>query len=114
MAITIIPIPPSHWRIALQKRIPFGIFSKFGIMVDPVVVIPDILSKKALVIENSILEKINGRDPKIAMLNQDKDVNKNACCKFNFLSWSKFDKKNSMPKIVVTRAAPKKEESSSL
>jgi hypothetical protein len=55
-------------------------------MVDPVVVIPDILSKKALVIENSILEKINGRDPKIAMLNQDKDVNKNACCKFNFLS----------------------------
>jgi hypothetical protein len=44
------------------------------------------LSKKALVKENSILEKIKGRDPKIAMLNHDNAVNKKACCKFNFLS----------------------------
>ena len=56
------------------------------IIVDPVVVIPDILSKKASVIESSIVENINGKDPKIAILNQDKAVNKNACCKFNFLS----------------------------
>ena len=44
-------------------------------------VIPDILSKKAFVKENSILEKTNGREPKIAMLNHDNEVNKNACCK---------------------------------
>ena len=89
-------------------------FSKFGIIVDPVVVIPDILSKKALVKEKSKLEKTKGRDPKIAMLNHDNAVSKKACCKFNFLSWSKFDKKNNVPKIIVTIDAPKKEESISL
>ena len=38
-------------------------------IVDPVVVIPDILSKKAFVTENSILENINGKEPNIAILN---------------------------------------------
>jgi len=86
IAITIIPIPPNHWSNALHNKIPLGIFSKFGIIVDPVVVIPDILSKKALVKENSSLEKTNGREPNTAMLNQDNAVNKKACCRFNFLS----------------------------
>ena len=94
IAITIIPIPPNHWRIALHNKIPFGIFSKLEIIVDPVVVIPDILSKKALVKENSTVEKTKGKDPKIAILSQDNAVNKKACCKLNFLSWSKLDKKN--------------------
>ena len=49
-------------------------------------VIPDILSKKAFVKENSIFEKIKGSDPKIAILNHDNEVNKNACCKFNFFN----------------------------
>jgi hypothetical protein len=84
--MTIIPIPPSHCRIALHNNIPLGVFSKSEIIVDPVVVIPDILSKKASVIVNSIVENINGRDPKIAILNHDKAVNRKACCKFNFLS----------------------------
>ena len=83
-------------------------------IVDPVVVIPDILSKKAFVIEKLTLEKIKGRDPKIAILNHDKEVNKKACCRFSFFSWSKFDKKNNVPKIIVTIDAPKKDESSSL
>ena len=60
--------------------------SKFEIIVEPVVVIPDILSKKALVKENSMEEKMKGSDPKIAILSQDKEVNKKACCKFNFFS----------------------------
>ena len=63
---------------------PFGVFSKFEIIVDPVVVIPDMLSKKASVIESSIVENINGKDPKIAILNHDKAVNKNACCNKHF------------------------------
>ena len=50
----------------------------YTITVDPVVVIPDILSKKALVKENSVLEKTNGREPKMAILNQDREVNKKA------------------------------------
>jgi hypothetical protein len=64
---------------------PFGIFSKFEIMVEPVVVIPDILSKKAFVKEKLTFEKTKGREPKIAILNQDRAVSKKACCKFNFL-----------------------------
>ena len=114
VAITIIPIPPSHWSNALHNKIPFGILSKFEIIVEPVVVIPDILSKKAFVNENSRLEKIKGSELKIAILNHDNEVNKKACCKFNFLSWSKLDKKNSVPKIIVIIEAPKKEESISL
>ena len=81
-------------------------------MVEPVVVIPDILSKKAFVNENSRLENIKGSEPKIAILNHDNAVNKNACCKLSFFSWSKFDKKNKVPKTIVTIEAPKKEESS--
>jgi len=111
IAITIIPMPPSHCSIALHNRMPFGVLSKLEIIVDPVVVIPDILSKKASVIESSIVENINGKDPKIAILNQDKAVNKNACCKFNFLSWSRFERKNNDPKIIVTIDAPKNDES---
>ena len=49
----------------------------------------------------------------IAILNQERAVNKNACCKFNFLSWFKFVKKNKTPNIIETIEAPIKEESSS-
>ena len=87
--------------------------SKFEIIVEPVVVIPDILSKKAFVKEKFKFEKTKGKEPNIAILNQDKAVNKKACCKVNFLSWSKLDKKNKVPKIIVTIEAPKKEESTS-
>ena len=88
-----IPIPPNHWSIARHKSIDLGASSKFEIIVDPVVVIPDILSKKESVIDSSRLEKIKGKEPNIAILNQERAVNKNACCKFNFLSWFKFVKK---------------------
>jgi len=86
-------------------------FSRFAIIVEPVVVIPDMLSKKALVNEKYSLEKIKGNEPNIAILNQDKAVNKKACCKFNFLLWSKLDKKNNVPKITVIIDAPKNDES---
>ena len=59
-----------------QNNIPFGVSSRLEIIVEPVVVIPDILSKKALVKEKSKLEKTKGRDPKIAMLNHDNAVSK--------------------------------------
>src|SRR5664280_1790176 len=45
--INIIPIPPSHWVMLLQNRIPCGIDSILGSIVAPVVVKPDIDSKKA-------------------------------------------------------------------
>ena len=72
------------------------------------------IAKSLVVKENSTVENTKGRDPKIAILNHDKEVNKKACCKLNFLSWSKFDKKNKVPKIIVTIEAPKKDASNSL
>ena len=47
---------------------------------------PDMLSKNALVRENSKFENIKGSEPKIAILNQDNAVNKKACCKLSFFS----------------------------
>jgi hypothetical protein len=65
--------------MALHKRIDLGATSKFDIIVDPVVVIPDILSKNESVIDNSRLEKIKGKEPNIAILNQERAVSKKAC-----------------------------------
>ena len=47
IAITIIPIPPNHCSKDLQTKIPLDAFSTSGKIVDPVVVIPDTLSKKS-------------------------------------------------------------------
>ena len=90
----IIPIPPNHCRIARHSNILFGISSKFEIIVEPVVVIPDMLSKKAFINEKFKSEKTNGNDPNIATLSHESAVNKKACCKFSFFSWVRFDKKN--------------------
>ena len=45
-------------------------------------------------------ENIKGKEPKIAILNQDRVVNKNACCKFNFLSWSRLKEKIMIQKLL--------------
>jgi hypothetical protein len=82
-------------------------------MVEPVVVMPDMLSKKESVTLKFRFEKINGSELNIAMLIQDKEVNKKACCKFNFLSFSKLDNKNNVPNITVIIEALIKEESNS-
>ena len=80
---------------------------------EPVVVIPDMLSKKASVKVKSKLENMNGREPNIAILNHESEVNKKAWGKFNFLSWSRFDKKNNIPKTIVIIPELIKEESNS-
>ena len=46
----------------------FGDESKSKITVDPVVVIPDILSKNASLKDNFKLENINGKLPNVAIL----------------------------------------------
>ena len=51
-------------------------------IVAPVVVMPDMLSKKESVIDKFNPEKKKGKDPNVAMLNHDKAVNKKACCVF--------------------------------
>ena len=57
-------------------------------------------------IDNSRLEKIKGKEPNIAMLNQESAVSKKACWRFSFLSWFKFDKKNNTPNIIEIMDAP--------
>ena len=59
-------------------------------------------------------EKINGKDPKIAMVIHESAVKRKAWDKFSFLSWSILDKKNNMPKIIDIIDPLTKEASSSL
>tara|TARA_B110000914_G_C15436222_1_gene433901 strand:+ start:757 stop:954 length:198 start_codon:yes stop_codon:yes gene_type:complete len=61
----------------------FGELSKFVMTVEPVVVIPDILSKNESLIEKSRLEKIKGKEPKPATAIHAKVENKNVCLRFN-------------------------------
>lgn len=49
MAKAMIPIPPIHWMMARQKRMPREISSRPLRMVDPVVVTPETDSKMASV-----------------------------------------------------------------
>jgi len=101
IAITIIPIPPSHCKMALHIRMLFGAPSRLVIIVDPVVVIPDILSKKESTSDKLRPDDKNGKHPKIAMLSQDKVVKRKACCKFNFLFFSRFVSTRSIPINIV-------------
>jgi hypothetical protein len=49
IAITMMPMPPSHCRIARQRRSVGGMESRPTSTVEPVVVRPDMVSKKASV-----------------------------------------------------------------
>ncbi len=49
MERTMIPMPPSHWVRLRQRRTPFGSPSTALKMLEPVVVKPETLSKKASV-----------------------------------------------------------------
>ena len=57
ISATITPTPPSHCKSDLHANIPGGEASMFMRMVDPVVVIPDIDSKKESVKPRFILLK---------------------------------------------------------
>jgi hypothetical protein len=52
-------------------------------MVEPVVVIPDILSKNESLSEKLISERIKGNAPKLAIATHAKVENKNVCLRFN-------------------------------
>ena len=86
----------------------FGALSKLLIIVDPVVVIPDILSKKESTKDKSRFDNKNGIHPKIAILSQDKVVKRKACCKFNFLFSSRLVSINRTPINAVIDAEDKK------
>ena len=78
IAMTIMPIPPIHCNMDLQKSNPFDTFSKLTIIVDPVVVTPDIDSKKASVKLRLRSVSMKGKLPNTAMNNQVNVVMMNA------------------------------------
>ena len=81
-----------------------GVLSKLVMIVDPVVVIPDMLSKKESTSDKLRSDRKNGTHPKIATLNQDNVVRRKACWRFNFLFSSKFVSTRSIPIKTVTEA----------
>tara|TARA_Y100000817_G_C16673272_1_gene462489 strand:+ start:496 stop:765 length:270 start_codon:yes stop_codon:yes gene_type:complete len=81
----------------------FGLLSKSVIIVAPVVVIPDMLSKKASLKENSFGDKIKGKLPKIATINHANVENKKVCLKFNLYSVSRLARANKIPTNIVTK-----------
>ena len=89
--------------IALHNKILLGLLSKSDIIVAPVVVIPDILSKKASLNENVWLDKINGKLPKVATVTQARVENRKVCLRFNFKSFSKFANIHKIPINIVTK-----------
>jgi hypothetical protein len=62
------------------------------------------LSKKASTNDKLRLDNKNGMHPKTAILSHDKVVKRKACCKFNFLSSSRFVSTSSIPINAVTDA----------
>ena len=102
------PMPPSHCKIAHQIRILFGVLSRLVIIVDPVVVIPDMLSKKASTNDKLRSDNKNGIHPKIAIPNHDKVVRRKTCCKFSFLFTSRFVSTRSVPIKAVIDADNRK------
>ena len=96
-------MPPSHCIIALHNKTLLGLLSKSVIIVAPVVVIPDMLSKKASLKVNSLGDRRKGKLPKIATINQAKVENKKVCLKFNLNSFSKLAKINNIPIKIVTK-----------
>ena len=108
IAITTIPIPPSHCIIALHNKILFGLPSKSEIIVAPVVVIPDILSKNASLNEKFWADSKNGKLPKAATITHAKDENKNVCLKFNLKFFSRLANINNIPIKIVTNDAEMK------
>ena len=54
------------------------------------------------------MDRINGRLPKDAIVNQAKLENKNVCCKFSLKFFSKLASTNNTPKKTVTKADDKK------
>ena len=78
-AITIIPIPPSHCRIARQSKIPGGASEIWVRIVEPVVVIPETASKTESVRDKLRSERAKGAAAAMARAIQLKVVKRNAC-----------------------------------
>ena len=78
IAMTMMPMPPSHCSKARHSKIPFGAVSSVVITVEPVVVMPDIASKKESVKLNPNSENANGSAENVVNTSQLPVVRMNA------------------------------------
>ena len=99
IAKTTKPTPPNHWSIALHNNIPGVQLSKPIITVEPVVVIPDMDSKKESVKDNPLLSRYRGRAETNAVTNQLRLVKMNVCLMFNCFF---------VPLVIINKHIPKK------
>ena len=74
MENTMMPKPPIHWVRLRQSRMSLGTDSTSAIMVEPVVVKPDMASKKASVKLGSVCPIRYGRQPNRDKVSHDTDT----------------------------------------
>ena len=67
-----IPNPPIHWVIALQSRRGLSLISRSGIIVEPVVVRPEIASKIESTVESGFSPNMNGSEQISGQVHQSK------------------------------------------
>ncbi len=79
MATTMMPMPPNHCSIPRHRFRPTGSVSSRVKTVDPVVVSPDIASKKASTKRASVAPSTKGMAPKIGKTSQTPVVSRNVC-----------------------------------
>ena len=80
-----------------------GLLSKSDMIVAPVVVIPDMLSKKASLNEKVWFDNKKGKLPKIATVTHASVENKKVCLRFNFKFFSRFANMHKIPINIVTK-----------
>ncbi len=86
IAMMMIPIPPSHCRMARHRSMPGGALSNPVMTVEPVVVMPDMASKNESVMDISISLSLKGKQEKIASENHTDVISTKAC--FVLIFWS--------------------------
>ena len=106
MPATMKPTPPIHWRIARHIRMPRSVPSSPVITVDPVVVMPDMASKKASVKDRS--QSQSGKAPAAAAIIQVLPVSRKECRRFNLPRRFIVLRPMNPPTISVRRAASAK------
>ena len=105
IAITMIPVPPSHWRRERHKRMPLETLSKWLKTVDPVVVRAETDSNQELRKPKDKDDQKKGSPAKKEVAIQLPAVNKKASLTPSFLfSSDRLDKTNKVPTRPVTKA----------
>ena len=104
MEIKMMPMPPSHCSMARQIRMPGGSTSRSAITVAPVVVTPDIASKKASVNVSGISVNSNGSVPNSGITIHASVVTRKAWRSERLNGWVRYDSVRPTPTNRVTTA----------